>query len=241
MADDNQLRDLKAFDDSKAGVKGLVDSGIERIPPIFVHDKAKLEEDYSICHNSQSKVPGIDFDDINTNRAQNIVKNRDDREKWGFFQVINHEIPARVINRMIDGVGRFHEQEAELKKQYFTRDQTQKFMYFSNFDLYQAWAANWRDTISCLLAPDSPKDKDLPPVCRDIMYEYTKYVVKFGHTLFELLSESLDLDRGHLNSMGCAEGVLMVGQYYPSCPEPELTYTISKHMDSGFLTVLIQD
>ncbi|PIN01362.1 Deacetoxyvindoline 4-hydroxylase [Handroanthus impetiginosus] len=41
--------------------------------------------------------------------------------------------------------------------------------------------------------------------------------------------------------MGCAEGVLMVGQYYPPCPEPELTYAISEHADSCFLTVLIQD
>ncbi|PIN01361.1 Deacetoxyvindoline 4-hydroxylase [Handroanthus impetiginosus] len=149
MADDNQLRDLKAFDDSKAGVKGLVDAGIERIPLIFVHDKAKLEEDYSICPNSQSNLPVIDFDDINTNTAQIIVSIRDACEKWGFFQVINHEIPARVINQMIDGVSRFHEQEVALKRQYYTRDQTQKFMYLSNFDLYNARGANWRDTISC--------------------------------------------------------------------------------------------
>jgi len=42
---------------------------------------------------------------------------------------------------------------------------TRKFRYSSNFDLYQAPAANWRDTISCVMAPQPPAPEELPVVC----------------------------------------------------------------------------
>ncbi|KAI8002893.1 hypothetical protein LOK49_LG08G00858 [Camellia lanceoleosa] len=91
----DRRKELKAFDDSKAGVKGLVDAGVTKIPRIFIHEKSMLQEtDMSII--SQFSVPIIDFEGINKGAAQRgkIINNvRDACEKWGFFQVVNHGIP----------------------------------------------------------------------------------------------------------------------------------------------------
>jgi len=59
--------------------------------------------------------------------------------------------------------------------------------------------------------------------------------------LFELISEGLGLQTGHLNEIGCSEGLMLLGHYYPPCPQPELTVGLPKHADSDFLTVLLQD
>ncbi|XP_059310148.1 1-aminocyclopropane-1-carboxylate oxidase homolog 12-like [Lycium ferocissimum] len=242
-SDYDRLLELKAFDDTKAGVKGLVDAGVTKIPHMFVHDQVKIDQELSY-ETLKLKVPIINFEDIDKDsarRAEIIKEITYAYEKWGFFQIVNHGIPGRVIDQMIDGVRIFFEQDLEVKRQFYSRDFTKKFIHNSNFDLYSAPASNWRDTFSCVVAPDRPDPQEIPVVCREILMEHSKYVMKLGLSLFELLSEALGLDQNHLKDMECAKGLYLVCHYYPACPEPELTLGTSRHADSGFLTLLIQD
>ncbi|MFQ6631342.1 hypothetical protein Gotur_009371 [Gossypium turneri] len=114
-------QELKAFDETKSGVKGLVDSGLT----------------------------GVD-DDPNL-RREIVKKVGEACEKWGFFQVINHGIPLATTDEMINGVRRFHEQDDEAKKEIYSRDYSKKVYYNSNIDLYKAEATNWRDTLIIFL------------------------------------------------------------------------------------------
>ncbi|PNX76702.1 1-aminocyclopropane-1-carboxylate oxidase-like protein [Trifolium pratense] len=165
---DNRLQELKAFDETKAGVKGLVDKGILKIPTFFHHPPDKFLKATNST-NTQYTIPVIDFTNIgkDPNTRQEIIsKVRDASEAWGFFQVVNHGIPLNVLQDMKEGVLRFFEQDTEVKKEMYTRDQTRPFIYNSNFDLYSSPAPYWRDTFKCHLAPNAPKPEDLPIVCR---------------------------------------------------------------------------
>jgi len=173
---DSILNERIAFDETKAGVKGLVDAGVEKIPSLFHHQPDKYEE----ANNTSHVIPIIDLKDIDNKDPsihQGIVDNiKEACETWGFFQVVNHGIPLSVLEELKDGVKRFYEQDTEAKKSLYTRDMNRSFVYNSNFDIYSSPALNWRDSFSCYLAPDTPKPEDFPAVCRYVsMHVYKIY------------------------------------------------------------------
>ncbi|GJU53464.1 1-aminocyclopropane-1-carboxylate oxidase homolog 1-like protein [Tanacetum coccineum] len=226
--------EIKAFDETKSGVQGLVDAGIQEIPRIFINPPEPIPKS-----TTSFDIPLIDL--ASTNRALIVESIRTASENLGFFQVVNHGIPVSIMNEMLQGVRRFHEQDVEVKKQFYTRDASKAFVYNTNFDLYASPAANWRDTFFSFMAPNPPKPEELPVICRDIQIEYSSRVLKLGKLLFGFISEALGLETNHLGDMECDKGLVFVGHIYPACPQPELTMGATKHTDDGFLTVLLQD
>ncbi|XP_057761940.1 deacetoxyvindoline 4-hydroxylase-like [Arachis stenosperma] len=236
-------KELKLLDETKAGVKGLVDAGLTKLPKIFVHDNHEVNVS-SFSSATNVSIPVIDLGSLHeegNSRHEIIQKVKDAGENWGFFQVVNHDIPQCVLDEMLDGVRRFHEQDAEVKREFYSRDISKRVFYNTNFNFYKASEVNWRDTLSCLLAPGPLDPHQLPSICRDVTIKYLDHVKKLALILLELLSEALGLERSYLKDIDCAEGIFMVGHYYPPCPEPELTWGLSSHTDVGFVTILLQD
>ncbi|KAK4720783.1 hypothetical protein R3W88_011016 [Solanum pinnatisectum] len=249
MANYDRAKDLKAFDDTKAGVKGLVDSGIVHIPEIFV-TPALTENEFSAKNlDSDSniasiQIPVIDLKGMNGDdfRRRRIVEEVGEACKtWGFFQVVNHSVPQHVMDEMISGVKSFNEQSSDKKMEFYSRDNLKKVKFNSNFDLYSSKAANWRDSLTCVMAPNPPTKDELPEECREELLQYSEHVRKLGHTIFELLAEALGLKPNPLLDMDCAKGHFILCHYYPPCPEPNKTLGITKHTDPDFFTILLQD
>jgi isopenicillin N synthase-like dioxygenase len=240
MAGADRLSKLKAFDDTKAGVKGLVDAGITTVPSIFHHPpdphaaSAPGPADGAV-------IPLVDLAAAASDRAGLVAQVRAAAETVGFFQVVNHGVPAELIAETLASVKRFNEEPAEAKRPYYTRDRSRRVRYESNFDLFQSPAANWRDTLNL----DMPApEEEIPPACRGAVPEYTRQVRRLGGHLLKLLSEALGLHEGYLeHDAGCldGDGVVVACHYYPPCPEPHLTLGATRHSDPGFLTVLLQD
>ncbi|KAK9109765.1 hypothetical protein Sjap_017825 [Stephania japonica] len=242
MKYDDRRAELQAFDDNKTGIKGLSDAGITKVPQIFIRPLEQRIGD-SDTSEKQLDIPVIDLADVIDGVKRKVVVDRvrQASETIGFFQVVNHGIPSEVMDEMVEGVRKFHAQEGEERKKYYTREKTRRFVYYSNFDLFQAPFTNWRDTLICMMAPNPPNPEDFPEMLRDIQIEYSKHVMKLGSLLFELLSDALGIKPSYLNEIGCCEGLTIIGNYYPPCPEPELTLGTTRHCDNDFLTVLRQD
>ncbi|KAL0309150.1 UNVERIFIED_CONTAM: protein DOWNY MILDEW RESISTANCE 6 [Sesamum radiatum] len=78
-------------------------------------------------------------------------------------------------------------------------------------------------------------------VCRDIVSNYCMEVRQLGFRLQEDISESLGLDKACLKNILGEQGQHMAMNYYPACPQPELTYGLPAHTDPNSLTILLQD
>lgn len=158
----DRLQELKAFDESKAGVKGVVDTGISRIPRIFVRAADELARDYPISE-TQLEIPVVDL----TGRREDVIEGvRTAAESLGFFHVVNHGVPTWILEEMLAKVRAFHELPYEEKSLYYSREPQKKVKYVSNFDLYESRSANWRDTMFCLMGPEPLDSSELPEVCR---------------------------------------------------------------------------
>ncbi|KAL3506087.1 hypothetical protein ACH5RR_031469 [Cinchona calisaya] len=84
----HNLRDkeLKAYDDTKAGV----DSGVTKLPRIFVHNNNNNRNDEKSSGNVifQARIPVINMEGVNqhpSSQAEIIEKLGDACGKWGFF------------------------------------------------------------------------------------------------------------------------------------------------------------
>lgn len=159
------LAERHAFSETKGCVKALVDAGITKLPPMFIDPKAKFVDP----RPRNLSVPAIDLKQINVDavpRAKTVEQVREACEKFGFFQLVNHGIPVRVMDEMLDGVQRFNEQDSEAKEQFYSRDKTRPFAFCSNFGLFSRSAVNWKDSIHAIMAPSPSDPEQYPAICR---------------------------------------------------------------------------
>lgn len=163
---------LETFDAAKTGVKGLVDSQITTIPRIFVHSDPVGDLSGDTDGLDSFAIPVIDLAggrrvQDSEARAELVSRLGAACEEWGFFRVVNHGIERDLLEGLIDGVRRFHEEvDEEAKKGFYSRDETRKVKFNTNFDFHKAPAANWRDSLYCDVAPDPPSPDEFPAPCR---------------------------------------------------------------------------
>ncbi|MCD7453648.1 hypothetical protein HAX54_021744 [Datura stramonium] len=141
-----------AITDTKVGIKGLVDSGIVEIPKIFIRPPHELAEELNMC-KSTLQIPVVDLSGIEVeDRRKKIVDEiREASETWGFFQLINHGVPSSVLDGIIDGIRKFHEQDVEMKKEYYSPDpRARQVRYDSNLHLFktEGRTSSWKDTLT---------------------------------------------------------------------------------------------
>jgi 2,4-dihydroxy-1,4-benzoxazin-3-one-glucoside dioxygenase len=169
----DRRRELQAFDDTRAGVKGLLDAGATSIPAIFHHPPDSLPQQEAdapsiTADDAHTAVPVIDL--MAAPREEVVALVRAAAETAGFFQVVNHGVPGEAMAAVLAAVRGFNEEPAEAKRPYYTRDTAaRKVRFYSNLDLFQSQAACWRDTIFCDMAPEPPAPEEMPEPLRCVL------------------------------------------------------------------------
>lgn len=173
--------EVASFEKTRAGVKGLVDSGIVKIPRFFIHksQSSNLKEDISVSNNDAGggvklQIPMVDLQGIERHgifcsRRRNEVVDEIRRasENWGFFQIVNHGVPISVIDGLLAGTRRFHEQLKEDKMELYSSDTRKKVRFYTiHGNFKENNVANWRDVLSINFPDDLIDFEAIPKVCR---------------------------------------------------------------------------
>ncbi|XP_047065331.1 1-aminocyclopropane-1-carboxylate oxidase homolog 3-like [Lolium rigidum] len=228
---------LKAFDESRTGVRGLVESGVSTVPDLFVHP-----DPYA---SIPLALPGVSIPvvDLSLPAPLAAAAAAEAARDWGFFYLVNHDalVPSDYPGKALAAVRAFHELPATERAAHYGRAMDSGVSYFSNVDLFRSPAASWRDTIQLGFGPTRCEAERIPPVCRSEIVDWEAHATAVARAVMLLLCEGLGLPEATLEEASCLDGKLMVCHYYPVCPEPDRTMGLVPHTDPGVLTVLAQD
>lgn len=229
-------------------VQCLAESGISELPPRYVRPE---NERPTIIDNHDAEpvisIPVVDLSGLEgSDRRETARKISDACKNWGFFQVMNHGVPVSLIHRAREVSKQFFYLPLEEKQVYANSPKTYEG-YGSRLGIEKGAILDWGDYFFQHFLPLNLKDVNKwpakPTAYRETMDEYSKHLNKLCRLLMSVFSTNLGLEEGYLQEAfgGDDIGQCLRTNYYPKCPQPNMTYGLSPHSDPGGITVLLPD
>ncbi|XP_064968863.1 jasmonate-induced oxygenase 1-like [Musa acuminata AAA Group] len=235
---------LRDWPEPVVRVQSLSDSGATTIPDRYVKPQS---ERASVDPGDMVGIPVVDLamltDDV-ANCEATVTAIADACRQWGFFQAINHGVSPGLMRGAREVWRGFFHLPMDEKQRYANSPKTYEG-YGSRLGIERGAILDWGDYFFLHFLPLCLMDHDkwpaLPPALRETSDEYGAALTKLCRRLLRALSIGLGLDAACLPVAFDDEGVCMRVNFYPRCPQPELTLGLSAHSDPGGITVLLVD
>lgn len=226
------------------GVKGLADMGIKSLPTQYIQpEEERFNKDkITLTYDGEDQsIPTIDMSSLDVEAVECQICNA--AKQWGFFQIINHGVPFKVLEDVKAATYRFFELPAEEKSMYLKENSsTNSVRYGTSFVPEVERALEWKDYLSLFFVSEEEALACWPLACRVEALEYMKTSEILIKNLLKILMKGLNIHDVDERKESLLMGTKRINlNYYPKCPNPELTVGVGRHSDVSSLTILLQD
>ncbi|CAL9201546.1 unnamed protein product [Musa hybrid cultivar] len=210
------------------------------LPDTYVRPESQRPRLHEVVRDAN--IPTIDLGSPDVSRV--IAQVGDACRSFGFFQVVNHGVPVELMLAMMAVASEFFRLPPEEKAKLYSDDPTKKMRLSTSFNIRKETVRNWRDYLRLHCYPLEefvPGWPSNPASFKEVVSGYCREVRQLGLRLLGLISLSLGLEEDYMVKVLGEQEQHMAVNYYPKCPEPELTYGLQAHTDPNALTILLQD
>ncbi|KAF3331753.1 flavonol synthase/flavanone 3-hydroxylase-like isoform X2 [Carex littledalei] len=233
---------LQAWPEPVVRVQSLSESGAHTIPARYIKPPNDRPSPTTMS-DSNVRIPVVDLSADPEHAVQAVASAC---REWGFFQVVNHGVDPALMRRARDVWRGFFHEPMEVKQPYANSPKTYEG-YGSRLGIKKGALLDWGDYYYLHVRPASLRSQKkwpaLPSSLRPTTDEYTQELVKLCRQLMQVLSTGLGIKEGRLHEAfgGEEDGACLRVNFYPKCPQPDLTLGLSPHSDPGGMTVLLVD
>ncbi|KAL8136437.1 LOW QUALITY PROTEIN: hypothetical protein V2J09_002438 [Rumex salicifolius] len=232
------LKNIESTPISLSAIKPLdFDSPISKIPSTHLWPTKDINNH---PYHEPVCVPVIDLSDPKPEQLDRI---RLACEEWGFFQVVNHGVPGRILDEFKTEAVGFFSLPTEVKLRVLRNPvETSGYggLHISKFSP----RCGMRDLESRRTSMNMPLSFGL--LMATLPFEYQQTIKTLAEKILTLMLASLGLTPEDTNwaefktneSPFGAHGAHLQLNSYPICPDPDHAMGLTQHTDSSILTVL---
>lgn len=216
-------------------------SCVKQIPSNYIRPISD-RPNFSEVERSGS-IPLVDLEGLHSHRRSEIIMQIGQAcQDYGFFLVRNHGVPEKMMNNALLMAKEFFKLPENGRMKYYSDDHRRSIRLSTTFNVKTEKVYSWRDFLRFHSNPLEDYVHEWPPnppSFRKDVGEYCTGVRALVLRLLEAISESLGLEKDYINKALGKHGQHVSMNYYPPCPQPELTFGVPGHTDPTMITVLL--